>query len=222
MLRGRGMGWANRGPARLRGTRAERNPPARFPEASRLQGRGTCWRGQAVPCSSRGYYREHSRVAVRPERVGAAGVLSLDVHAGPPGLRSLRVRCASPSLASLAPTARSRPPAAPPGSNGRRQNVMFVRPLVNGLTPGVGSLGGVGRGHAQKPVTCADAGQRRTVGASNSHMPPASSMSPPAPNGLSSHVRPLARTDVAIVPETCPGPPCRRSGRRGRPPRRER
>ncbi len=116
MLRGRGMGWANRGPARLRGTRAERNPPARFPEASRLQGRGTCWRGQAVPCSSRGYYREHSRVAVRPGRVGAAGVLSLDVHAGPPGLRSLRVRCASPSLASLAPTARSRPPAAPPRS----------------------------------------------------------------------------------------------------------
>ncbi len=60
------------------------------------------------------YYREHPIVDTRASKVGAAGILSLDAHCGPPGLRSLRVRCASPSMAPLASTARSRTPAAPP------------------------------------------------------------------------------------------------------------
>jgi hypothetical protein len=45
---------------------------------------------------------------------GAAHALSLDVHFGPPGLRSLRVRCAPASMPALAPTARSRARATPP------------------------------------------------------------------------------------------------------------
>ncbi len=61
------------------------------------------------------FYREHPIFDTCSSKVGATGVLSLDVHSGPPGLRSLRVRCASPSMASLASTARLRTPAAPPG-----------------------------------------------------------------------------------------------------------
>jgi len=36
--------------------------------------------------------REHPIVDVRSSRVGTAGILSQDVHSGPPGLRSLRLR----------------------------------------------------------------------------------------------------------------------------------
>ena len=46
-------------------------------------------------------------------RSGVGHVLSSDGHFGHPGLRSLRVRCVSPSLASLAPTACSRTRATP-------------------------------------------------------------------------------------------------------------
>ncbi|NBW96472.1 MAG: hypothetical protein EBR28_07005 [Planctomycetia bacterium] len=47
--------------------------------------------------------------------VGVAHALSPDVRLGPPGLGSLHVRFASPSMASLAPIARSRARATPPG-----------------------------------------------------------------------------------------------------------
>ena len=46
-------------------------------------------------------------------RPGAAHALSPDVRVGPPGLRSLHVRFASPSMAALAPIARSMARAAP-------------------------------------------------------------------------------------------------------------
>jgi hypothetical protein len=81
-------------------------------------------------------YREHPIVDARPGRVGAAGVLSLDVHVGPPGFRSLRVRCAPPSLAALAPTARSRPPSAPPGSRMADVNKLHAPVSIRPLNPG--------------------------------------------------------------------------------------
>ena len=68
--------------------------------------------------------------ASKPEAMSAGSsgvghVLSSDGHFGHPGLRSLRVRCALPSLASLAFTARSRTratpsPSLPPGARGGR------------------------------------------------------------------------------------------------------
>jgi len=60
-----------------------------------------------------------------PRRLGATHALSLDVRLGPPGLGSLRVRGASPSMAPLASTARSRAWAAPSGA-----------PTARGLTAG--------------------------------------------------------------------------------------
>jgi hypothetical protein len=46
--------------------------------------------------------------------LGVAHALSPDVHFGPPGLRSLRVRCAPASMPALASPARSRARATPP------------------------------------------------------------------------------------------------------------
>ena len=70
-------------------------------------------------------------------RHGATYALSSDVRLSPPGLGSLHVRFASPSMASLAPIARSRAQAAPclPPSNRISGRLRATR------TPGAGVSG---------------------------------------------------------------------------------